>query len=78
FDLQEAKDAQAKEIAALKNKVTKLTKWRKSRSRGLRRLKRIGSCRRMKSLMKKDGLGDQEDASKQGRMIEEIDKNAEI
>nr|GFC10980.1 hypothetical protein [Tanacetum cinerariifolium] len=54
FDLQEAKDAQAKEIGALTNKVTKLTKWRKSRSRGLRRLKRIGSCRRMKSPMKKD------------------------
>nr|GEZ29839.1 hypothetical protein [Tanacetum cinerariifolium] len=43
FDLQEAKDAQAKKIAALKKKVTKLTKWRKSRSGGLKRLKKIGS-----------------------------------
>nr|GEW91932.1 putative ribonuclease H-like domain-containing protein [Tanacetum cinerariifolium] len=46
LDLQEAKDAQAKEIVALKKK--------------------------------KDGLGTQEDASKQGRMIEEIDQNEEI
>nr|GEW81273.1 hypothetical protein [Tanacetum cinerariifolium] len=45
LDVQEAKAAQAKEIAALK---------------------------------KKDGLGAQEDASKQGRIIEEIDQNAEI
>nr|GEV79749.1 hypothetical protein [Tanacetum cinerariifolium] len=33
---------------------------------------------KVKSLMEKDGLGAQEDASKQGRMIEEIDQNAEI
>nr|GFB15420.1 hypothetical protein [Tanacetum cinerariifolium] len=45
LDVQEAKAAQTKEIAALK---------------------------------KKDGLGAQEDASKQGRIIEEIDQNAEI
>nr|GEU65553.1 hypothetical protein [Tanacetum cinerariifolium] len=66
------------EIAALKKKVTKLNKWRKSRSRGLRRLKKFGSCRRVKPSMEKDSLGAQEDASKQGRMIEEIDQNAEI
>nr|GEZ40132.1 hypothetical protein [Tanacetum cinerariifolium] len=45
LDLQEAKAAQAKEIVALKKKVSKLTKWRKSRSRGLRRLKKFGSGR---------------------------------
>nr|GEX54331.1 hypothetical protein [Tanacetum cinerariifolium] len=78
FDLQEAKDAQEKEIVSLKKKITKLTKWRKSRSGGLRRLKRIGSGRIVKSLMEKDGLGAQEDASKQERVIEEIDQNAEI
>nr|GEV56892.1 hypothetical protein [Tanacetum cinerariifolium] len=78
LDLQEAKVAQEKEIAALKKKFSKLSKWRKSRSGGLRRLKKIGSCRRVKSLMKKDGLGAQENATKQGRMTEEIDQNAEI
>nr|GEY30435.1 hypothetical protein [Tanacetum cinerariifolium] len=47
LDLQEAKAAQAKEIVALKKKVSKLNKWRKSRSGGLRRLKKIGSSRRV-------------------------------
>nr|GEX30048.1 retrovirus-related Pol polyprotein from transposon TNT 1-94 [Tanacetum cinerariifolium] len=42
LDLQEAKADQAKEIVALKKKVTKLNKWRKSRSGGLRRLKKFG------------------------------------
>nr|GFB37625.1 hypothetical protein [Tanacetum cinerariifolium] len=41
------------------------------RSRGLKRLKKIGLGRRVKSPMEKDSLGAQEDASKQERMIEE-------
>nr|GEW16094.1 hypothetical protein [Tanacetum cinerariifolium] len=49
-----------------------------SRSGGLRRLKKFGLGRRVKSPLEKDRLGAQEDASKQGRMIEEIDQNAEI
>nr|GFA56305.1 hypothetical protein [Tanacetum cinerariifolium] len=77
-DLQEAKAAQAKEIAALKKKVTKLNKWRKSRSVGLMRLKKFASGRRVKPPMENDSLGARKDASKQGRMIEEIDQNAEI
>nr|GEZ16692.1 hypothetical protein [Tanacetum cinerariifolium] len=52
--LPSAKDAQAKEIDALKKQVTKLTKWRKLRSRGLGRLKRICSGRRVKYPMEKD------------------------
>nr|GEV99858.1 integrase, catalytic region, zinc finger, CCHC-type, peptidase aspartic, catalytic [Tanacetum cinerariifolium] len=78
FDLQEAKDAQSKEIDALKKKVSKLLKWRKSRSGELRRLIKIGSGRRVKSPLEKDSLGAQEDASKQGRMIEEIDQDDKI
>nr|GEX48088.1 hypothetical protein [Tanacetum cinerariifolium] len=74
----EAKDAQSKEIAALKKKVSKLLKWRKSRSGGLRRFMKIGSGRRVKTPLEKDSLGVEEDASKQGRMIEEIDQNDEI
>nr|GEW53967.1 hypothetical protein [Tanacetum cinerariifolium] len=73
-----AKAAQAKEIGALKKKVTKLNKWRKSRSGGLRRLKKFGSGRIVKPPTEKDSLGAQEDASKQRRMIKEIDQNAEI
>nr|GEV25181.1 hypothetical protein [Tanacetum cinerariifolium] len=48
------------------------------KNRGLKRLKKFGLVRRVKSPMEKDGLGAQEDASKQGRMIEEINQNAEI
>nr|GEZ44628.1 hypothetical protein [Tanacetum cinerariifolium] len=59
LDLQEAKAAQAKEIAALKKKVTKLNKWRKSRSGGLRRLKKFGSGRRVKPPLEKDSLDDE-------------------
>nr|GEY52553.1 hypothetical protein [Tanacetum cinerariifolium] len=39
---------------------------------------KIGADRRVKSPMEKDGLGAQEDASKQERMIKEIDQNAKI
>nr|GEU41950.1 ribonuclease H-like domain-containing protein [Tanacetum cinerariifolium] len=78
LDLQEAKAAQIKEVDTLKKKVTKLNKWRKSRSEGLRRLKKFGSGRIVKPPMEKDSLGAQEDTSKQGRMIKEIDLNAEI
>nr|GEU90410.1 hypothetical protein [Tanacetum cinerariifolium] len=38
----------------------------------------LPSGRRVKSSMEKDGMGAQEDASKQERMIEEIDQNTEI
>nr|GEV16038.1 putative reverse transcriptase domain-containing protein [Tanacetum cinerariifolium] len=57
---------------------TSLQEQRKLRFRGLRRLKRFGSGRRVKSLIEKDGLGAQKDASKQRRMIKEIDQNVEI
>nr|GFD09292.1 hypothetical protein [Tanacetum cinerariifolium] len=39
---------------------------------------KIGSGKRVKSRLEKDSLGAQEDASKQGRMIEEIDQEDEI
>nr|GEV63591.1 hypothetical protein [Tanacetum cinerariifolium] len=51
-----AKAAQAKKIAALKKKITKLNKWRKSRSGGLRRLKKFGSDKRVKPPMEKDKI----------------------
>nr|GEU40361.1 ribonuclease H-like domain-containing protein [Tanacetum cinerariifolium] len=38
----------------------------------------LPSGRRVKSPMEKDGLGAQDDASKQGKIIEEIDQNAQI
>nr|GEV99337.1 hypothetical protein [Tanacetum cinerariifolium] len=42
------------------------------------RLMKIGSGRRVKSPLEKDSLGAQEDASKQGRVIEEIEQDDEI
>nr|GEY30195.1 uncharacterized mitochondrial protein AtMg00810-like [Tanacetum cinerariifolium] len=78
LDLEEAKIAQAKKIAKLKKRVKKLEKRKKSRSARLRRLKKAGSSKQVESFEEKDSLGAQEDASKQGRSIEDIDQNAEI
>nr|GEV65829.1 DNA-directed RNA polymerase II subunit RPB7 [Tanacetum cinerariifolium] len=57
---------------------TSLQEQRKPSSRGLRRLMKIGSGRRVKTTLENDSLGTQEDTSKQGRMIEEIDQDDEI
>nr|GEX26584.1 hypothetical protein [Tanacetum cinerariifolium] len=73
----EAKTAQAKEIASLKKRVKKLEHKRKSRTSRLKRLRKAGSARRVESSTKAS-LGDQEDASKQGRMIDNIDQDVEI
>nr|GEX24990.1 hypothetical protein [Tanacetum cinerariifolium] len=78
LDLEEAKTAQAKEIANLKKRVKKLEKWRKSRPAGLRRLKKVGSSKQVESSEEKDILSAQEEASKKGRSIEDIDQDAEI
>nr|GEZ59746.1 hypothetical protein [Tanacetum cinerariifolium] len=57
---------------------TSLQEHRKSRSRGIMRLKKIGLGIRVKPPTEKDSLGAQVDASKQGRMIKEIDQNTKI
>ncbi|GKA86521.1 hypothetical protein Tco_0808232 [Tanacetum coccineum] len=44
---------------------------------GLRRLRKVGSSRRVKS-SNDASLGAQEDASKQGRKIEDLDTDAEV
>nr|GEY81032.1 hypothetical protein [Tanacetum cinerariifolium] len=44
---------------------------------GLKRLRKVGSARRVESSIEAS-LGDQEDASKQGRMINNIDQDVEI
>ncbi|GJT10758.1 hypothetical protein Tco_0857800 [Tanacetum coccineum] len=75
--LSEAKTAQAKEIANLKKRVKKLEKSRKSRTPGLKRLRKVGSAQRVES-PEDEGLGDQEDASKQGRKIADINQDAKI
>ncbi|GJZ91585.1 hypothetical protein Tco_0663512 [Tanacetum coccineum] len=64
------------EIASLKKRVDKLEKRRKFRTIGLKRLKKVGAARRIES--SNDSLGAQEDASKQGRRIKDIDADAEV
>ncbi|GJR03144.1 hypothetical protein Tco_0526128 [Tanacetum coccineum] len=78
LDLEKAKDAQAKEIADLKKRVQKLERKKKSRTTGFKRLRKVGKSRRVESSEDKDSLGDHEDASKQGRSIEDIDKDVDV
>ncbi|GJV38472.1 uncharacterized mitochondrial protein-like protein [Tanacetum coccineum] len=49
LDLQKAKDAQAKEIAALKKRIQRLEKRKMSRPTGLKRLRTVGMSRRVES-----------------------------
>ncbi|GKC61678.1 hypothetical protein Tco_1089276, partial [Tanacetum coccineum] len=78
LNLEKAKDAQAKEIADLKQRVQKLERKKKSRTTGLKRLRKVGMSGRVESSKDKDSLGDHEDTSKQGRSIEDIDKDVDV
>ncbi|GKF90285.1 hypothetical protein Tco_0264248, partial [Tanacetum coccineum] len=66
----------SKEIASLKKRVKKLERKRKSKNPGMKRLFKIGRSTQVVS-SEDEGLGDQEDASKHGRKIDDIDKDAE-
>nr|GEU79102.1 ribonuclease H-like domain, reverse transcriptase, RNA-dependent DNA polymerase [Tanacetum cinerariifolium] len=77
LDLEEAKTAQAKENSRLKKKVKNLEQKRKSKTLGIKRLRKVGSARSVESSTKAS-LGDQEDASKQGRMIDNFDQDVEV
>ncbi|GKC19035.1 hypothetical protein Tco_1021185 [Tanacetum coccineum] len=76
-DLETTKTAQAKEITSLKKRVKKLEQRGRSRTPGLKRLYKVGTSRRVESSAEAS-LGDQEDASKQGRNIAEIDADVDI
>ncbi|GJY41731.1 hypothetical protein Tco_0429001 [Tanacetum coccineum] len=71
------KAAQAQEITRLKLRVKKLEKKGGLRAHKLKRLYKIGRSARVISF-DDDSLGDQEDASKQGRKISDIDKDADV
>ncbi|GKD10572.1 hypothetical protein Tco_1190257 [Tanacetum coccineum] len=77
IDLENTKTAQAQEITSLKLRVKKLEKKGGSRTHKLKRLYKVGRSTRIVS-SDEASLGDQEDASKQGRKINDIDKDAEI
>ncbi|GJU94634.1 hypothetical protein Tco_1319390 [Tanacetum coccineum] len=65
------------EIDSLKKRVKKLEKKKRSRTHRLKRLYKDGLSAKVISF-DDEGLGDQEDASKQGRKIADIDANAEV
>ncbi|GKC52355.1 putative ribonuclease H-like domain-containing protein, partial [Tanacetum coccineum] len=77
LDLENTKTAQAQEITSLKLRVKRLEKKGGSRTHKLKRLYKIGRSARVVSF-DEASLGYQEDASKQGRKIADIDKDAEI
>ncbi|GKA42879.1 hypothetical protein Tco_0735539 [Tanacetum coccineum] len=67
----------AAQITELKKRVKKLEGKRKSKPPGMKRLFKIGRYAQVVS-SKDEGLGDQEDASKQGRKIDEINQDTEV
>ncbi|GJX54425.1 putative ribonuclease H-like domain-containing protein [Tanacetum coccineum] len=77
LDLQNIKTAQAQEITSLKLRVKRLEKKGRSRTHKLKRLYKIGRSARVVS-SDEASLGDQEDASKQEKKIDDIDADAEI
>ncbi|GJV27490.1 putative ribonuclease H-like domain-containing protein, partial [Tanacetum coccineum] len=74
---ESTKTNQALEIDSLKRRVKKLEKKKGSRTHRLRRLYKVCRSARVVS-SKNEGLGAQEDASKQGRKIDEIDQDAKV
>ncbi|GJU91245.1 hypothetical protein Tco_1303668 [Tanacetum coccineum] len=76
LDLQKAKDAQAKEIVALKKRIQRLERRKMSRPIGLKRLRKVGMSRRVESFEDQESLGAPKDASKHGRSIKDI--NADV
>ncbi|GKA65916.1 hypothetical protein Tco_0765623 [Tanacetum coccineum] len=77
IDLENTKTTQAQEITSLKLRIKKLEKKGGSRTHKLKILYKIGRSARVIS-SDKASLDDQEDASKQGRKIDDIDKDAEV
>ncbi|GJY15915.1 hypothetical protein Tco_0386337 [Tanacetum coccineum] len=78
LDLETTKTIQALEIDSLKRKVKKLEKKQRSRTYMLRRLYKVGLSAKVISSYDEASLGDQEDASKQGRKILNIDVDEDI
>ncbi|GJR41258.1 hypothetical protein Tco_1216942 [Tanacetum coccineum] len=75
-ELKKTKTTQQNEIASLKRRVKKLEKTNRSRAHKLKRLYKVGLTHRVESFGDEDSLG--EDASKQGRKIDDIDAGDDI
>ncbi|GJU51396.1 hypothetical protein Tco_1220951 [Tanacetum coccineum] len=77
LNMENTKTTQALEIDSLKRRVKKLEKKKRSRTHGLKRLYKDSLSTKVISF-DDEGLGDEEDASKQGRKIANIDADAEV
>ncbi|GJS63645.1 putative ribonuclease H-like domain-containing protein [Tanacetum coccineum] len=78
IDLQKAKDAQAQEIVAFKKRIQRMERKKMSRPTDLKRLRKVVMTRRVESSKDQESLGAPEDASKQGRSIEDIDVEVDV
>ncbi|GJX60389.1 hypothetical protein Tco_0291779 [Tanacetum coccineum] len=76
LDLEQIKTTKQNEITSLKRRVEKLEHKKRSRTHGLKRLYKVGLTIRVESSGDEEILG--EDASKQGRRINDIDEDEEI
>nr|GFB00737.1 hypothetical protein [Tanacetum cinerariifolium] len=76
LDLEKKKTTQAMKITSLKRRVKKLEKKQRSRTHKLKRLYKVGLTSRVDSSKDEQSLG--EDASKQGRKINDIDADEDI
>nr|GEV64250.1 hypothetical protein [Tanacetum cinerariifolium] len=74
--LEKTKTTQALEITSLKMRVKKLEKKQRSRTHKLKRLYKVGLTARVDSFEDEQSLG--ENASKQGRKINDIDQDEDI
>nr|GEW20952.1 hypothetical protein [Tanacetum cinerariifolium] len=75
--LKQDKVAQALEIIKLKQRVKKLERKNKLKVSGLRRLRKVGTAQRVESSVY-TVMDDQEDASKQGEIIDNIDADEDV
>ncbi|GKD24735.1 hypothetical protein Tco_1230949 [Tanacetum coccineum] len=75
--LENTKYNHALEIESLQKRVKSLEKRRKSRTPGFKRLRKDGSASKVES-SNNVSLDAQEDASKQGRKIDDLDADAEV
>ncbi|GJR66409.1 hypothetical protein Tco_0012474 [Tanacetum coccineum] len=75
-DLEKTKTSQRMEIDSLKRRVKRLERKGRSRTHKLKRLYKVGLTARVDSSEEEEVLG--EDASKQGRIIDDIDDDEDI
>nr|GEY45359.1 hypothetical protein [Tanacetum cinerariifolium] len=76
-NLEQDKIAQAIKITKLNQRVKRLEKKRQFKSSGLKRIKKVGTAQRVESSAD-TVMDDQEDASKQGRKIVELDADEDL